>query len=411
MSPSLLLAFAAALIFAALIAAPLLFSRRGGAERAAHDAAVFRDQLAEVERDRARGTLSESEAAGTRAEISRRLIAATRRAETAGGLVPAPRGISGLMAGLSILGVPVLAAGIYLAVGAPQLPDQPLAARGDARTLAAEAEVRRPTQAEAERRAEPPPAPPETEDAQRFAALIERLEGIVAERPQDTEGRRMLAQGYMRLQRYGDAWPVYARLAEIRGPAAGADLFADQAQAMILATGGYVSPEAETVIDRALRLDPATPTARFFQGLAEAQRGRLQAAVAIWEALQPDVPQDARWRPWLAQMLDEARRQTGAAAAGGQGAAGPTRGEMEAAGQMSAEERQAMIAGMVDRLETRLAERGGPPEDWVRLIRAYDVLDRRDDARRIYRLSQDALRGSEAGFVREQALVMGVIDR
>jgi cytochrome c-type biogenesis protein CcmH len=83
---------------------------------------------------------------------------------------------------------------------------------------------------------------------------------------------------------------------------------------------------------------------------------------------------------------------------------------MAAAQNLSPEERMEMIEGMVTRLETRLTERGGGPEDWVRLIRALSVLGRDDDARRIYDLSQQELKGSEAGFVREQALAMGVIE-
>jgi cytochrome c-type biogenesis protein CcmH len=82
---------------------------------------------------------------------------------------------------------------------------------------------------------------------------------------------------------------------------------------------------------------------------------------------------------------------------------------MAAAARMSPEERQAMIETMVGRLETRLTTEGGTVEEWVRLINAYVQLDRPEDARRIYGLGLAALGDStEAGFLREQALLLGV---
>jgi len=401
MIPILLVSLAVALALAALIVAPLLIARRGAADRAAHDAAVYRDQLAEVERDRARGLLSDAAAEATRAEIGRRLIAAERRAGGARALRPAPRALSGLAAGLGLIGVPALAGLVYLAEGSPGLPDRPLAAR-----MAAGA-AQTPSQAEAEARVTPPDLP-DTAEIRDYAALIERLEGIVAARPEDVEGRRMLAEGYVRLARYAKAWPVYAEIARLSGPRAEPALFARQTEAMVLAAGGLVTPEASAVLDRALALDPAQPTARFLNGLRLAQAGRIEAALAVWEPLSADAPADAEWRPWLGEMLAEARRATGRTAPPRE-ATGPDAAAMAAADAMSAEEREAMVAQMVARLEARLTERGGAPEEWVRLIRAYEVLGRREDARRIYALSQQKLAGGEAGFVREQALALGVI--
>jgi cytochrome c-type biogenesis protein CcmH len=302
---------------------------------------------------------------------------------------------------VSLLLLPLLAAVVYFAEGSPGLPDQPLAQRGDA---AAMASAQRPSQAEAESRVSPPGLP-DTQEARDYAAMIDRLAEVVAERPEDEQGLRMLADGRFRLQRYAEAWPVYARLAEIRGPRADAALVARQAEAMVLAAGGMVTAEAEQVIDRALDLDRRNPTARFLDGLRHAQAGRLDPAMAVWEPLMQDAPADAQWRPWLRDMLSEARRLSR-----GGGAPGPDADQMAAAQNLSPEERMEMIEGMVTRLETRLTERGGGPEDWVRLIRALSVLGRDDDARRIYDLSQQELKGSEAGFVREQALAMGVIE-
>ncbi len=59
-----------------------------------------------------------------------------------------------------------------------------------------------------------------------------------------------------------------------------------------------------------------------------------------------------------------------------------------AAADMSEEDRQQMIRGMVERLADRLAEEGGPPEDWARLIAALGVLGETDRARSIWQEAQ-----------------------
>ncbi len=88
---------------------------------------------------------------------------------------------------------------------------------------------------------------------------------------------------------------------------------------------------------------------------------------------------------------------------------GPSQEDVEAAQQMTPEDRQAMIAGMVQRLEDRLTSDGGTAEDWLRLIRSYVQLDRKDDAARVYRLAEVALADDPSrGFVKTEALLMGL---
>ncbi len=58
---------------------PLYRARTLARERAAFDAAVYRDQLGEVESDRERGLIGEKEAEAARIEIARRLLAADAR--------------------------------------------------------------------------------------------------------------------------------------------------------------------------------------------------------------------------------------------------------------------------------------------------------------------------------------------
>ncbi|MGF1500337.1 MAG: c-type cytochrome biogenesis protein CcmI [Paracoccaceae bacterium] len=401
MTVFILAALLGAIVTVIAVIAPLIVGRSGDAGRAARDAALYRDQLAEIDRDLARGTITPAEADGARAEISRRLLAATAEAERTAALAPAPPRLSARLAGGAAVSVPALAALVYLSTGSPALEDRPFAARPLPERLAAEDGLRRTTQAEAE--ADFPAPPPPTGDDADYAALVERLETVLDDRPDDARGLRLLADAHMNLGRFPDAWRTYARLIDVLGPRADADLLARQVEAMIRAARNYVSPEAERVIERTLRLDPDLAVVRFYRGQALAQTGNLAEAVAVWQALREDAPDEAPWLPSLEATL---ARATNALA--GPPADGPDADARAAAARLSPEEREAMIEGMVAGLEERLLDQGGPPEDWVRLIRSYRTLGRAADASRIFAESQSSLDGSAADFVREQALLMGM---
>jgi cytochrome c-type biogenesis protein CcmH len=391
---------ALALASIVLLIRPLLAGRAGGAARAESDARIYRDQLDEIERDLERGTISAGQADGARAEVSRRLLAAAEKARTAAPPAPAPRRLSRLAAGAALIGAPAVAVAVYLANGAPGLPDLPLADR--AAVVGSGQFALRPSQEQAE--AARDPAPPIADEQKEYAELIARLATILEQRPGDVEGLTMLGNGYMQLGRHSEAWRAYGQLIEALGDGAKAEHYAAMAEAMVLAAGGYVSPEAEQAIAASLARDADLPMARYYDGLALAQVGRLDEAVAIWERLKADAPADAPWLSFVDEMLAAAQAQRN-------GAPGPSAAEVEAAGSMSPEERQAMIEGMVARLEDRLTSEGGEPEEWLRLVNAYVRLGRREDAARVARLGIAAFgSGTEADFLREQALLMGVIE-
>lgn len=490
-----------ALATAALIVRPLILGRGSAQDRDTTDAQVFRDQLDEVERDLARGTIGEAEAEGARIEISRRLIAATHRAERSGALMPAPRGPSGMVAGMLLMGIPALGAVLYMTVGVPGAPDRPFAAREtpDQSRLAND---QRPSQEEAEAQITPDMRSPVEQDPE-YVALVDRLRETLAERPNDVEGQRLLATAQMRLGKWVEARKAFDRLIEISEPPIAAETHANMAEAMVLAAGGYVSPEAEQSIGKALKADPRLPIARYYAGFALRQSGRLDQAIQIWEELRQESPADAPYLEWLNRMLAETiqmrdgssgpsqgdiaaanemsaddrtemiqgmvqRLSERLATQGGQArewaqliashatlgqtveaeqaladalraypdggdhdallahaarlglgdgdgpaatsVPGPTAEDIAAAQQMSAEDRAGMIRGMVERLEDRLTSEGGEAEDWLRLINAYVQLDQKEDALRIYRLAEVALEDDlGAGFVKEQALLLGVI--
>ena len=382
-----------------LVLAPLLRGAARAERRASYDMQVHRDQLREIEADRARGILSEDEAAATRIEVSRRLIAAADAEAAEAGTGAAPRRPTRLAA-LAILALAVAAAGaIYAGLGVPGMPDQPLAER---MAQAAADRADRPDQAAAEALAAEvrtePPAAASPEDL----ALIARLEEVLATRPDDLEGHRLLAASLAGLGRWPEARAAQERVVEILGEAAAAKDLVDLAEIRILAAGGYVSPEAEAALARALALDPDHPVARYYSGLTLMQGGRPDLAARIWSRLAAEGPPDAPWVAPARAGLAEATRLAGLPPPA-EPAPGPDAADIEAAADLSPEERQAMIAGMVDQLAQRLAAEGGPPEDWARLIRSLGVLGRRDEASAILTEARAVHAGDPAGLAAIEA--------
>lgn len=355
---------------AALIVRPLVTGRASATDRDTMDAEIFRDQLDEIDRDLARGTIQAEEAEGARIEISRRLLTATQRAKESGALMPAPRGPSGMIAGMLLMGVPALGALLYVAVGVPGAQDQPFASR-DLSSQSRVASEQRPNQTEAEAQITPEMRQAVEQDPE-YVELVAQVKTQLEDRPDDRRGQRLLASGLMRLGKWVEARKAYQRLIEISTPPIGADIHANLAEAMVLAAGGYVSPEAEQAIGKALKADPTSPMARYYAGLSLRQNGQIDQAIEVWEDLRQSSPADAPYLEWLNMMLAETVQMRG----GGGVAArpGPTQEDIEAADEMSAEDRSAMIQGMVDRLAARLAERGGTAQEWAQLIASHSTL-------------------------------------
>ncbi len=215
---------------------------------------------------------------------------------------------------------------------------------------------------------------------------MQQLRAAVAKRPDDRTGWELLAKNEAQLGNFVGAYKAQAHLIALKGDAAQSDDYSTLATMLILAAGGFVSPEAETALTRSLQLDRTNGTARYYAGLLYAQTGRPDLAFQAWKALLDQGPADA---PWIAPI--RAQIEDAAALAGIRyslppegGAPGPTAADVAAAGQMSADDRQAMIRTMVEGLNDRLAKDGGPASDWARLITALGVLGETDRAKAIY---------------------------
>lgn len=384
----------------------LLALRRARAEIAAaadFDLKVYRDQLAEIDRDLTRGTLTSDEADRLRTEVSRRLLDADRHSQSAtrqastGGIAVAAALI------LALIGSSYWA---YLRLGAPGYPDLPLATR---LAMSDDMRANRPSQTEMEEEAaasRPAPAEPEAD----FAALMEQLREAVANRPDDARGLELLASNEARLGNLSAAREAMENLLRVKGDTATAEDHAALAEVMIMAAGGLVSPEAEASLARALTLDARNGTARYYFGLMAAQVGRFDRTFALWRPLLEESPADAPWvAPIRAQIEDVAARAGIRYTLPGT-TRGPDGATIAAAEDMTPEDRQAMIEGMVAQLGERLATEGGTVEDWARLISSLSVLGRMEEAAEIYAEALMRFEGSpsQQSFLREAALNAGL---
>ena len=386
----------------AMLLVPLLLHRRSPASRDTYNLAVYRDQLAEVERDLGRGVLAADEAEAARAEIARRILALNPAAAQTG-----PTGEAGglrshaatplAMATTAVLLLPVAAWTLYWQLGSPTLPDRPFAERGaaDARPSAAN------------------PAHTDMNEA------VKRLGAHLKEHPEDLAGWLLLARSQLSLDGFTEAADAYAHAAALTGNRA--DIMGDWGEAQVLAAGGTVTPTARAAFEAGLGDPESAPRSRYYLAFAQLQAGDVKGALEAWVALAADAPADAEWLGLVRQRIAQAANSLGIDPATLKPAAGtatagtaatvapspgpqataqsappaaPQTGGMPSSSAVAAaaratagaapEERQAMIDAMVERLAARLEQQPGDVDGWVRLGRSYMVLNRPDKAREAY---------------------------
>lgn len=396
-----ILIFALAAGVAALLAATLLRRRRVERERADYDIAVYREQLVSVEQDVARGVLAPDAADRARIEVSRRILDADKR-RSAAPTGQAPAWLNRVMAATVTAVVIGGSVGLYWAGGVPGYGDLPLKQR-----LADSAELRqtRPGQSAAEAQAAEfrPQAPTPSDE---YLALIERLRATVQERPNDPRGLELLARNEAALGNFVAAYQTQQKLIDVLGSRADGAAFADLGDMMVLAAGGYVSPEAEAVLGQALARDPNNGPARYYFGLMQSQNGRPDIAFEIWRTLLEASAPDAAWVPAIRDQIQDVANRAGRRyqlPPADTGLRGPDAADMAAAADLSPEERMDMVRGMVANLSDRLANEGGSPAEWARLIGALTVLGDTDSATEIWTEAQQVFADLPQGLAEVNA--------
>ncbi len=393
----------------AVMLRPLWLGPLAGDRRVEHDLAVYREQLKDLEGDVARGTVTAHDAAQAKLEIERRILRAGAEIDPGvQGLAP-KRGLAIALA----IAVPLAAGALYLRLGNPHVPDQPLAYRGL-----------------------PPPSMNVAQDdgggqpAGDMPQLVERLAQRLKDNPADRDGWMLLGRSYLMQERHLEAAAAYGHAVELNPKEPEGQMAWGESQVYV--AGGVVTPKAQQAFEAALALEPKHAGARYYLALARAQAGDFKAAFDQWRGLEADSPEDAPWMSALRARIADAGKQLNidvaklpslakpavgpvappmpppqaAQAAAPSPERGPSPEQVAAAAKMSDTDRRGMIQGMVQGLADRLKDNPNDFDGWMRLGRAYSVMDNPGAARDAY-MKAVALRPADPAARQALAMVGG----
>jgi cytochrome c-type biogenesis protein CcmH len=338
---------------------PLARTRRQAAGPS--DLAVYRDQLEEIERDRADGRIGHDEFEAARVEVSRRLLAAANVQGQAPSAIGdgTRRRITAM--GAAVIAIPLIAVLLYGLLGSPDLPGRSIAALSN------------------------------EEHANSIAGIIARIEAHLEEEPGDGRGWEVVAPVYMKLERYDEAVKARRNALNLLGATPAREV--DLGEALTAAAGGVVTAEAKQAFDRAIAGDGDSFKAMFYLGLAAQQDGKSGDAVRIWRDLIGKSPPDAPWLPVVRESMArvEGTEVPEGPAASAVRAPGPTAADVAAASNMTPDERNQFIRARVEGLAARLHQDGSDVDGWLRLLNAYMVLGERDKAKAAAAEARNAL--------------------
>lgn len=271
-TPQLLFIGGALLLLGVTLFVLLLPLRRRAPEkeisRRQLNAAIYRDEFAELERDLAEGALSQEDFEQAKAELQRRLLEDSDAANVSA-VVAAP-GRKLPLALLLLL--PITAALLYLVLGNPAAIDpQPQGRRFTA------------------------------DDIERMVAgLAEKLE----KEPDNLQGWVMLARSYKAMGRLAEAASAYERAGSL--VEGNADLLLDYADTQASISG--FSDKVRRLIDKALELEPAHPLGLWLRGTAAYDAKQYDRALLDWEMLLKQLPPDSEDAKVLQANIAEVRQ-------------------------------------------------------------------------------------------------------
>jgi cytochrome c-type biogenesis protein CcmH len=326
---------------AIILTHPLMRSKQSAIVDGEGEVAVYRDQLSELERERASGLIGETEAEYARAEIGRRLLAVASGKSEHDTALTARR--HSVIASLVTAALPITGLCLYLFMGSPNHPDMPLEARLE-------------------------------NPGSDMNLLIAKAERHLAQNPADGAGWDVLAPIYFKTMRFGDAEMAYRNAIRLLGDSP--ERLTGLAETLVTASQGIVTQEAQSAFADAEKLRPGNPRARFYLALALEQAGKKDEARDAFAAILKASPAGAPWIPLVQAHLEATGGDAAVAAVPKPAAPGnPTAEDIEAANAMAPEDRQAMIAGMVESLDGKLRDQPDNFEGWMRLVRSYAMLN------------------------------------
>jgi len=325
-----------------------------------HAIRFYEARKAELQRQRDTGEISEADLESALAEQGRALLTLNRaEVDSASDTRRVARRKAAAL--LAMLGLPLVSLAIYVKVGAPSLPDLPIASRK---------------------------IEPRNLD---IASALQKIEAHLAKNPNDGRGFEVVAPVYLRAGRFDDAVIAYSRVVELLGETP--SRLADLGESLVAQASGVISADARKAFERAVALDPGMAKAKFYLAVAREQEGDKAGALEDLRRIAaslPEGPAQARVMEEIMRLDPEAKPSAPGGAAG------------QAIANLPPEERAAAIRGMIDALDARLAQSGGSLGEWQRLVRALIVTGERARAGQALERARKALEGNvEAGPILE----------
>lgn len=337
---------------------------------------VYKQQLNELTRDIEQGIISADEADSLAIEIKRRMLRVDRHE----GLNSADGSDINrlLMIGL-VLCIPLASLFIYFDLGSPDQQSQPLAARDLDAEKAAFA-------------------------GNNIDQLIEKLIDGLKSQPDNLDGWILLARSLSRSERYKEAAETFIQATALapNDP----DLYVGAGENFYFYAEGVIGIDAEKAFLKARELDANHPGARYYLAVLQAQQGNEKEALEIWIKLFRDSPADAPFMAILERRITEAAEKTNMDLGtlfddkADQTMTGPSEQDIAAASEMSAGDRQAMIASMVERLSARM-EDAPDYEGLMRLGQVYATLNEFDKSADAYGRASELVKNDVAAMAAE----------
>lgn len=295
---------------------------------------VYREQLADLERDWNQGVVTEADYRGTRDELTRRLLEDT--AQDAQGVtaqpmpMPAPTRRQRRWLPLALaLYLPLAGLGLYGWLGQPLALDPMALSEGE---------------------------PDHAIDPAKLADMVARLEQRLKDEPQQVDGWIMLARVQRARERLEESDKAFAQALSL---SANDDVAIERAEVLARLRGGFQG-EPWKIVERVLKADPDHVNARLLAGSAAYSEGRYVAALEHWKRAQGRLPAGSAEGPSLDEAIAQAQsriQEAGGAVPAGPTVSAPTN---KAAGERSAAA-PARISGRVS-LSPALAARVSPTD-------------------------------------------------
>ena len=311
----------------------------------AEDAAVYQDQLKEVDRDLQSGSINEPEAKSAKVEIERRLEATTRYDAPSAPISSFWRNVAlAASVGFVILG----SVSLYAVLGNPSQPSVLVAGRPTAPVQQVDAAV--------------------NNGAAQVDQMISKLQARLKINPSDAEGWRMLGWAMFNTQKWQDSVDAYQKALAIEP--ANNDYRSALAESMVQAAQGTVTPKAQDLVNEVLAKDSMDLRGRFYDALGHEQSGDQQGALDRWSALLATAPADVGWRDDVKQRIADLGKALGKDVSGAVKAAlAPVAVATAPAGT-----KDPMVAGMIAGLAAKLDANPKNRDGWAMMIRSLIVI-------------------------------------